>query len=159
TFALLTTALVVAAERPWWSVVAIGFAAAQNSFLALGIPIVAAAAIRARPALVRDARLWAGIACGGTVAAMEPVYSLWALGVSEPQALIGGVRFRIPTVEEAGLLLWDPNIGLVDAFPVLLLVVAIAGAWLVQRAPTRLRSPWPWAMGALTLLILFSAAQ
>ena len=159
TLALLSGALALAAERPWWSFVALGAAGAHNSFLAAGIPLLGGAAILERPQLLRDARLWTGLAGGLTLTMLKPLYNLWQIGVAEPQTLAGGTRFRIPTVGEAGALLWDPNIGLLQGFPVLLLVVLLAGAWLILRAPALLRSPWPWAVSAFALTILVSAAQ
>lgn len=159
TFALLSSALALCAERPWWSFVALGAAAAQNSFLAAGIPLLGGAAVIERPHLLRDVRLWAGLAGGLALALLKPLYNLWQMGVAEPQTLAGGTRFRIPTVEELGVLVWDPNIGLLTGFPVLLVVVLLATGWLVWRSPTRLRSPWPWAVSILALTILVSAAQ
>jgi hypothetical protein len=159
TFALLSTGLVLAAERPWWSAVAFGAAAAQNSFLAAGIPLVAAAAIVEDTRLFRDRRLWTGVAVGVGIALAKPLYYLWEIGVAEPQTLVGGTHFRIPTLEEAGVLVWDPNIGLLQGFPVFLIVVPLAAVWLALRVPALLRSPWPWAVGAFGVTILLSAAQ
>jgi hypothetical protein len=159
TFALLSGALALVAERPWWCFVLLGAAAAQNSFLAAGIPLLFGAAVLARPPLLRDARVWRGLAAGLVLALLKPAYNLWQMGVAEPQTLIGGTRFRIPALEEAGALLWDPNIGLLQGFPVLLVVALIAIVWILLMAPAILRSPWPWALSAFALTILVSAAQ
>ena len=159
TFALLSGALALAAERPWWSFVLLGAAAAHNSFLAAGIPLLCGAAILERPQLFRDARVWRGLTAGLALTAMKPAYNLWQIGVAEPQTLIGGTRFRIPTPEEAGALVWDPNIGLLQGFPVLPVVVLVTAVWLLLRAPALPRSPLLWAASAFALTILLSAAQ
>jgi len=159
TLALLSGALTLAAERPWWSFVALGAAAAHNSFLGAGIPLLGGAAILEGPHLLRDARLWTGLACGSGLTLLKPLYNLWQVGVAEPQMLAGGTCFRIPTVEEVGAPLWDPNIGLLQGFPVLLVVVLLATMWLMLRVPALLRSPWPWTVSAFGLTILVSATQ
>jgi len=159
TFALMSGALALAAGRPWWSFVMLGAAAAHNSFLAAGIPLLWAAATLERPQLLRDGRVWRGLAAGLALTLLKPAYNLWQIGVAEPQTLAGGTHFHIPTVGEVGALVWDPNIGLLQGVPVLLVVVMVATVCVLLRAPALLRSPWPWAVSAFALTILVSAAQ
>jgi hypothetical protein len=111
-----------------------------------------------RPQPLRVGRVWRGRAPGLALTLLKPAYNLWQMGVAEPQTLAGGTRFRVPTVGEAGALVWDPNIGLLQGFPVLLVVVLVATVWMVLRVPL-LRSPWPWALSAFALTIVVSAAQ
>ncbi len=119
TFSLLALGIALAADGPWWSMVAFGAAATQNMPLAIAIPLVAVVAAVARPDRLRDRRFWLGTGAGLGLVALHPLYYLARLGVPEPQLLVGGVGSHVPRVTEMGAFVWDPNIGILTNFPAL----------------------------------------
>lgn len=74
TFALLAVAVTLVSAAPWWSLVALGAAAAQNPGITLTLPLVALVALVTRPGAWRDGRFWAGVVAGASLAALHPLY-------------------------------------------------------------------------------------
>ena len=64
TFSLLTVAMLVLRERPWWSMVALGAAATQDPPIAAAIVLVAVGEVVARRPTWPDGKFWAGLIAG-----------------------------------------------------------------------------------------------
>lgn len=60
TFSMLTIAMTLIVERPWWAMVSAGLASTQNTPIAFLIPLIALTAIVSRPEIFRDWRLYLG---------------------------------------------------------------------------------------------------
>ena len=122
TFSLLTIAIALLAEAPWWSAAALGAASTQNP------PLAAAALLAIAYGLFafgwRDGRVWRGAAAGGALAALHPFYSHLRLGVWS--ALRVGIDPHWPELREILTTAFDPNVGIfVYDWP---LTIALVGA-------------------------------
>jgi hypothetical protein len=159
TFSLLAIALALLESAPWWTLVALGAASTQNAPIALALPLVLLAAVARRPVLRQDRRLWLGIAAGGALAALHPLYYWSRLGTFEPQTLAGGVRFRLPDAGAAGAFVWDPNLGILPHFPALAVAVLGALVVLAVRRPRALAQPTILLLAALGVLFVVCFAQ
>jgi hypothetical protein len=157
TFAALVVAATLAVDRPWWSMLALAVASTQNPPLALLIPFVAAAAVVGRRSLLKDRRLWLGFGSAGAVASIAPIYFVITVGAYTPQVYIpNAIKAGLPTVHEMGAFLFDLNIGLIPAFP---LLVPIA-AWAVLTArsmPSRAELTFA-GVSLVALLLVFGMA-
>jgi hypothetical protein len=140
TFSLLAIAFSLLRERPWWSLVCLGAASTQNPAV---VPVLAIAAVMALitvPGALRDIRFLAGAIAGIALAALPTLYYLSRLGIPTPLLETGGgPRLRVPTLAEFGAVLWDPNLGILPAFPAWTVVLLVAGAALLARAFQRLK--------------------
>jgi hypothetical protein len=157
TFSLLAVGCVLLREAPWWSMVCLGAAATQNLPIAALIACVAVTAPLLRDGAWRDSRFWIGASVATALALLHPMYYLWRLGVPNPQ-LLGGVEPRVPTVNELGAVMWDPNIGVLFQAPLLALTVLAAAVTLALRPRAWMRTPEVWLAlaGACTLLVSFA---
>ena len=155
TFSLLAIACVLLAEKPWWSLVCLGAAAAQNLPIVLLVPV---AALTAFVGGARDRRLFAGLFAGLALTAINPVY--YYLRMKTPLALAHASTGRLPTFEEAGAVLFDLNLGLVWAFPVLVMMTVFAVAAGTVTTPRWWQRPSIWfsLAGATVLLSVVSQA-
>jgi hypothetical protein len=154
-FALLSIALALVREQPWWSIVSAGAAAAQYPPLAALIPLLAAVALAGDRDLFRSQRFWAGAVGGALLAALHPVYYLLHLGTPTglPRPLEewpSWVELRAPLV--------DLNVGLLANFPPLIVIWGVVGAAVVFRHRGLLASPPVLASVLLApyLLIVFT---
>ncbi|HMD34727.1 MAG TPA: hypothetical protein VKH42_07160 [Vicinamibacterales bacterium] len=123
TFSLLTIAVAVLRDAPWWSAVALGVASTQNP------PLAAAALLAIAYGLFafgwRDPRLWRGAAAGCGFAALHPFYSHLRLGVWS--ALRVGIDPHWPGLREILTTPFDPNVGIfVYDWPLTIAVLAAA---------------------------------
>ncbi len=139
TFSLLAAAFAFLGDAPWWSMVALGAASAQNPpvgvvFAAVAVSVLATESGR------RDRRVWLGAAAGLVTALAHPVYYFARWRLFTPQ-LLEGTSLRWPSAAEWGAVLWDPNLGLAVHAPLLALLVACALAVTVAAAPRRLAEP------------------
>jgi hypothetical protein len=155
TFALLTIAVVVIREAPWWSMICLGAASMQNPPFALPLALIGILAlVRGRPGL--DRRVVAGGTIGAVLALLHPLYYQWHLSRPLPLAPVEPV---VPTWIELRAVLLDLNIGLLPNFPALGLAAAVCLATLAICARHRLRSPELGIAAASAAVFLFSAAQ
>ncbi len=138
TFSLLAIAFALLAEAPWWSMVALGAAATQNPPIALLLACAAAITFAVRSGAWRDRRTWAGVCGGILLALLHPGYYEWRWGLLTPQ-IIKGTAARIPTIQEMGAVLWDPNLGILYHAPLLAVIVAGALVAVAVRARSRAR--------------------
>ncbi len=159
-FSLLAIAFALLREQPWLSMVCLGAASTQNPPIALVLPIVAVMALITRPATLRDIRFRIGAIVGAALASLHPLYYMSRLGITTPLLRAsGGPRLRLPTLDELGAVIWDPNIGLLPGFPAWSVVLlGIAGAF-IARARQRLNAPTVWVALLTTGIFLVSFAQ
>jgi len=158
TFSLLAIAGVVMRDAPWWAMVCLGAAATQNPPVGSLVALVGGTAPLWRRGVWRDARFWIGAAAATALVVIHPLYYLSRLGVPNPQ-LLGGVEPRVPTLEELGAVIWDPNVGLIFQAPLFCLAVLAAAAILAIRPRAWTRSPEVWLALTGTCLFLVSFSQ
>jgi len=127
--------------------------------LALALPLVLAAAIAVRPDVWRDNRFRIGLGTGLALALLHPLYYWSRLGTVEPQTLVAGTRFHVPTVPQLGAYVWDPNLGLLPNFPALGVALLGASTLLLVRRPRDLIGPPVLVSVALALVFAASFAQ
>jgi hypothetical protein len=158
TFSLLAIAFALLRDAPWWSMVALAAASAQNPPIAAVLVTAGAAAGMARKGATRDRRFRAGAAVAAALVLLHPAYYGWRWGLATPQ-LVKGTLLRWPTVQEWGAVLWDPNLGL--AFGAPLLVCTVVGAGIAAAIATRPRgADWRiWLGFTAAAVFLLSFAQ
>jgi hypothetical protein len=141
TFSLLAIAFALLREKPWWSMVCLGAASTQNPPIALVLPIVVVMALITRPGALRDVRFLTGAVVGGALASLHPLYymSRWGTLTILLQAG-GGASMRLPSLDELGAVIWDPNVGLLPAFPALSLVLLGIAVSFIARACQRMKA-------------------
>jgi hypothetical protein len=159
TFSLLSIALALLEPAPWWSLVAVAAASAQNLPIALALPPVAAAAVTLRPAVWREPRFRLGIVASAALALLHPAYYWLRLGTPEPQTVVGGARLRLPGLLEIGAFVWDPNLGILPNFPALALALLGALMLVAVRRPRALLRPPLLLAAVLAMLFTASFAQ
>jgi hypothetical protein len=141
TFSLLAIAFALLREQPWWSLVCLGAASTQNPAITLVLPIVAVMALITLPGALRDNRFRIGVIVGAAFASLPPLYYLSRLGITTPLTRSeGGPRLRVPTLDELGAVIWDPNIGILPAFPAWTVVLLGVGVAFIARACQRLKA-------------------
>jgi hypothetical protein len=155
TFSMLATGCVLLEEKPWWSLVCLGAAAAQNLPIVVLVPVAVAAAVLNG---FRDRRVVAGLLAALTLAALNPVY--YYLRINAPLALSHAITGRLPTWQEADAVIVDLNLGLVWAFPGLALVMILAVITTTIAAPRWWRRSTLWfsVLASAVLLAIVSQA-
>jgi hypothetical protein len=139
TFSLLSVALALVREQPWWSMVAIGAAATQNPPIAALLGVIVAAQFTADRGTLGQARFWCGAAGGVALAVLHPVYSLVRHGT--PSLLIPTTRQTLPRLAEWSAFVVDPVIGLFANFPAIAVVLAFGLLVVLWRKPSSGGSP------------------
>lgn len=158
TVSLLTIALVLMCERPWWSLVAAGAAATQNPPITIVVLLLAAATPLSHGALVlRDRRFIAGAVAGLGLAALQPIYTY--LRHDTPSLLLHATQPGFPTGAELAASVFDPSMGLIGNFPIFLVGTGLAAAWLAVRHPRRLLTTRVGVATVTTVVFLYSFAQ
>lgn len=158
TFSLLAVAMVLLREAPWWSMIGLAAAATQNPPLAVLLLCAAAVTFLRRDMHAwRSSHVWWGAAVAALIAVLHPLYYGWRWGVPTPQ-LLQGTQPRVPTLQEAGAILWDTNIGLLVHAPVLVVTVVAVLITAGARARGRLNEPEVWlsVIGAGIFLLSFA---
>jgi len=158
TFSLLAVAFVLLREAPWWSMISLGAAATQNPpIAALMVCVCVVTLVRQRSAW-RNSRFWTGAAIAAVLALLHPIYYGWRWGLPTPQ-LLQGTQARVPTIQELGAVLWDPNIGMLFHAPLLVLTFVAAVVVVGLRARRRFIEPEVWLALAGAAIFLLSFAQ
>jgi hypothetical protein len=105
----------------------------------------------------RNRRFWTGACIGSAIALLHPAYYGCRWGLPTPQ-LLQGTHARIPTLQEFGAVLWDPNIGVLFHAPLLVLTLLAAVIAVAVSASRRLVDPAVWlaAAGAGIFLVAFA---
>lgn len=155
TFALMAAACTFLATAPWWSMAALSVASTQNPPFALLAGIVALGTWWNDPAVLGDRRFRRGVMGALAVAALHPLYYWLRLG--SLTALDRAATPHIPGLNEYLAPLVDPNIGLLPAFPGLVVAGCLAvAAWVWQR---RALSRLDAIVVAAALVLLASVSQ
>ena len=158
TFSLLAIAFVLARQKPWWALVALGLAATQNPPIVFAIPLVAGVAILGDRSLIRRRAFLIGGAAAVGIAALHPLYYQLRLGVLTPTSASGVTHYQLPDARIVFGWIIDPNIGLLVGFPLLIPTVLVVLVAMLLRAPRAL-TPWTWAVApavAAFFLVAFS---
>ena len=158
TFSLLAIAFALLREAPWWSMIALAAATAQNPPIAVPLVAVAVVTLVVRQGVWRDARFWTGALIASALALLHPTYYQWRWGLLTPQ-LLQGTDLRLPTVQEWGAILWDPNLGLLFNAPLLVVTVVAAAVAVGVLARSRLIEAEVWLSLGAAAVFLLSFAQ
>lgn len=158
TFSLLAMAFALVRDKPVWSMLLIGAAATQNFPIGMTVPLVALYALWHDHGLLKAPRFYFGLIVSGLLSAASPIYYQITIGTSSPQSFNGGVDPRVPSLKEFTAPLFDLNVGVGFAAPVLMLVAIGALAVLVIKFR---KTDWPLVgVFVISLLwFLFSFAQ
>ena len=157
TFSLLAIAFARYPGAPGLSLLCIGVAATQNPPIALLIPISGGVALWAWPALRRDRAFWSGTVAGIAMALLHPAFYLLQTG--RPTNLLAAFSPMVPPFQRLMSVVWDPNLGLVFAFPGLALIAIVGTLWLVRTCPAKLFTPEMFVAVMAALVFLLSFAQ
>jgi hypothetical protein len=134
TFSLITLAIVLLTTAPWWSILALGAAAAQNP------PIAGAMLAAILFAWVtfgfQDRRVWIAAAAGLVLAALSPLYHFVLGDGALGQAY--DIDLHWPLARELLTTSLDPNVGILIHNPFLTAAVVIALFLALIRAPRQL---------------------
>jgi hypothetical protein len=158
TFSLLAVAFVLLREAPWWSMICLGAAATQNLPHAALVVCVGVGTLVVRRGAWRDSRFWTGACIATALALLHPVYYEWRWGLPTPQ-LVLGTQARVPTIQELGAVVWDPNIGVLFHAPLLVMTCVVAAVVVGVRARSRLIEMEIWLALAGAAIFLLSFAQ
>jgi hypothetical protein len=126
-FALIAIAIALIDRAPWWSLIALALASAQNPPVALVLPSAWFASVLLNRGWLRGPRLWFGTAIAVAISVIHPLYYFWTLGAYTPQVLVGSAQLRIPTPLEFVAPVTDLNIGLIPNVPLLAITVVVLG--------------------------------
>lgn len=128
TFSLLAVAFLLVRDRPWWSLLAAGAAAAQNPPIGLLVILIVAGQWIARRELLRDGRFQTGLAAGLVLTVLPPTYTYLRHGT--PSLLVLANPAHVPSWTELLAVPFDPVIGLLANFPAFF-VALVSGAGLI----------------------------
>ena len=147
TSVMLASALVLLRSAPWWSILALGGASAQNPAIGGALLVAIGYAVYERR---RDWRVWTAAAAAMAGAALHPLYFQWRLGTWT--GLYDAIDRHWPSFRELTTAAFDPNLGIFINDPVLLLALAIA---IVEALTRPGRKPFDAGDGAVALMALF----
>lgn len=151
TFSLITIAVALIRVAPWWSIVALGVAAAQEPPILLAMPAaIAFAAVRAG---VGERRVWTAAAAGLAIAALNPLYQFARRGGAARSLF--EVDVHLPLARELLSTPFDPNIGIFTHAPLLTAAMLVALVLALMRSPRQvftLTHASVLVMGALFVL-------
>lgn len=156
TYCLLTIAMLLLEDRPWWALVALGAASTQNPPFLLALPVVAVSVALSRREWLKDRRVWFGGIAAAGLSALHPLYYELRLGALTPTSVAVSTHYHLPSVRRLLAVVTDSNIGLLTNFPMLAVMAALVLWCLRSKLP---RAPSVWVTVPLLLLFLFAFAQ
>jgi hypothetical protein len=159
TFSMLTIAMTLIVERPWWALVSAGLASTQNTPIAFLLPLIVLTAVASRPAVLSDWHFYLGAVAGGALAALHPMYYEVRLHVVSPELLYGAVLMVAPSRARFFALLTDLNFGLFIWCPLIVGATACTAAALIARDRVRAWLLPALASTAIAAIFMFSFAQ
>jgi hypothetical protein len=158
TFALVALGVALVRDRPGWSLICVGAAAAQNPPLLGGVAALALAAVAINPGRLREGRFWLGGGVGAALAVSAPLY--YKIRLDSWSIAATGLAYRphVPSVKEWTTAVLDPNVGLLPNAPLLgpIILAVILGLLLYDRS--RLIDPAVVAAAVLVGVVLLATA-
>lgn len=131
TFSLVTAAVALIGVAPWWSIVALGAAAAQEPPIALALlAAVVFAAIRCG---VEERRVWIAAAVGLLTAGLNPLYQYARHGSAAIELF--DIDLHLPLARELLSIPFDPNLGIFVHAPFLSAAILLALVLALIRSP------------------------
>ena len=158
TFSLLSIALLLLEEAPWWSLVCIGFAADQNPPIALLIPIVFIAALLRDRSRLQSRKMWIGTVGAVLIAILHPSFYETQLGVITPESLTN-VHWQVPSLAIVLAPITDLNMGLLVDFPLFIVGLGIATGLVLRRRWRDLVTPETGVAIVAAIIFLISFTQ
>jgi hypothetical protein len=155
TFTLVAASITFIGVAPWWSILALGLAAAQEPAM---LPALAAALVfAALPTGFANRRVWiaAGAALG--LAALDPFYQSARYGGGFGAVFRGNPH--LPLARELLSTPFDPNIGIFVHAPLVTATVALALVLALVRAPRQVVTPRHGAVLAIGALFVLMFTQ
>jgi hypothetical protein len=152
TFSTIAAAMVLFNSAPWWSLILLGLATAQEPLA--GVALAAALIAAALPVGFMDRRLWLAAGISVVVALIVPLYQLTrtgALGLS-----LSGIDFHLPLARELLTTPFDPNVGIFVHAPLLTAALIVALVLALVRAPGQvftMKSATALAIGGLFVVM------
>jgi hypothetical protein len=159
TFSLVSIALLLLEERPWWSMLALGLAATQNPPIALAVVVLLVAVVARDRSRMRDRRVWIGFAGAIALAATHPIFYETQLGVLTPQQKLGLVTLHLPTLAILLAPVTDLNIGLLFRFPMYGVAIVVVIGTIISRRWRDLLTIEHAAAVVIGFIFLFSFSQ
>jgi hypothetical protein len=151
-FSTIAAALVLFHSAPWWSLILLGLATAQEPLA--GVALAAALIAAALPVGFMDRRLWLAAGISVVVALIAPLYQLTrtgSLGLS-----LSGIDFHLPLARELLTTPFDPNVGIFVHAPLLTAALIVALVLGLVRAPGQIftmKSATALAIGGLFIVM------
>jgi hypothetical protein len=157
TFALLTIALALMRDKPWWSMVAAGAASTQNPPIAILVPIIPLVTVVRSTSAIRDRRVIAGAAAAVALGLLHPIYTYahhgtWTL-------LLEQTRSGAPTFQTVSAVVLDPSVGLIGNFPFFLIVLVAGLLTLMRRSGRHLLSEAVLIPATAAAIFLFAFSR
>jgi hypothetical protein len=157
TFALLTIAMSLMRDRPWWAMLAAGVASTQNPPIAILVPVVFFAAVGRDRSALGDRRMIAASAVAVALALLHPVYTYAHHG--RLSLLLEQTRSGVPTFQTLSAVVLDPSVGLIGNFPVFLIVVVAGLVTLARHSGRYLVSTTIVIPAAVAAIFLFAFSR
>jgi hypothetical protein len=156
-FALLTIAILLVIERPWWALVAAGLATTQNLPIVVMIPLIVGANVLFNRPVLKDRRFVIGAVTAVALAALHPLYMLWRYGL--PTLQMHATVTGFPEWPEISSTIFDPTIGIIANFPALAVALVAGVAVLLARNRRAFLAPDVLVAVAATLAFLPAFAK
>jgi hypothetical protein len=157
TFALLTIAMSLMRDRPWWAMLVAGVASTQNPPIAILVPVVFFAAVGRDRSALGDRRMIAASAVAVALALLHPVYTYAHHG--RLSLLLEQTRSGVPTFQTLSAVVLDPSVGLIGNFPVFLIVVVAGLVTLARHSGRYLVSTTIVIPAAVAAIFLFAFSR
>jgi hypothetical protein len=152
TFSTIAGALVLFNNAPWWSLILLGLATAQEPLA--GAALAAALISAALPVGFMDRRLWVAAGISVVLALIVPLYQLARTGTVGLR--LSGIDLHLPLARELLTTPFDPNVGIFIHAPLLTAAVIVALVLALIRAPGqvfRVKSATALAIGGLFIVM------
>ena len=152
TFSTIAGALVLFHNAPWWSLILLGLATAQEPLA--GVALAAALISAALPVGFMDRRLWVAAGISVVLALIVPLSQLARTGTVGLR--LAGIDLHLPLARELLTTPFDPNVGIFIHAPLLTAAVIVALVLALIRAPGQvftIKSATALAIGGLFIVM------
>jgi hypothetical protein len=154
TFSMMAAAMVLLTSAPWWSLILLGLATAQEPLA--GVALAAALISAALPVGFADRRVWLAAGISVVLAFIAPLYRLARMGTLGLS--LSDIDFHLPLARELLTTPFDPNVGIFIHAPLLTAALIVALVLALVRAPGQVfttKSATALAIGGL-LIVMFT---